>query len=334
MIENRIKISIIVPIFNSESTLERCLNSLVSQSFDRYEIILVNDGSTDNSERICNSFGLRYPCIRYYYIPNSGVSEARNIGLKEAVGDYILFCDSDDYYEKDALQIMYNSTQNGQIDEVVAGVRKHYENKHFNENVYCKVNTYDDHNLNELIIEMYENYMLNQLWGKLFKTSLISGDNQILFNSQLSLGEDLCWMCEFMKRVSSAVSISSVVYNYFVNEGNSLSRRFLPDYFSQIIKSYNLTKELIIEEKRLIEYEQNLSIRLLNDFWVGMSSINRNSCTLSFFEKVRYIKNIQAFPEYVVALERYGKKLKTTKYLILKLKSAFLQTFFIMLITK
>ena len=108
MIENRIKISIIVPIFNSESTLERCLNSLVSQSFDRYEIILVNDGSTDNSERICNSFGLRYPCIRYYYIPNSGVSEARNIGLKEAVGDYILFCDSEkthemnrDYREKD-----------------------------------------------------------------------------------------------------------------------------------------------------------------------------------------------------------------------------------------
>lgn len=91
------KYSIIIPVYNAEGTLRRCLDSLVGQQFSNYELLLINDGSTDGSDAICREYASTYSCVRYFAKENGGVSSARNLGLEQAEGEYILFADSDDY---------------------------------------------------------------------------------------------------------------------------------------------------------------------------------------------------------------------------------------------
>src|SRR5690606_39722826 len=100
------KVSIIVPIFNVEKYLKRCIDSLINQSYKKIEIILINDGSEDNSATICKQYAATYQQIVYIEQENQGLSGARNTGIKNSTGEYILFVDSDDYIELDAVEIL------------------------------------------------------------------------------------------------------------------------------------------------------------------------------------------------------------------------------------
>lgn len=100
------KVSIIVPIYNVEKYLERCLMSLVSQTYTDKEILLINDGSTDHSGEICRNFADQYPQIRYFEKENEGPSIARNFGIQKAVGEFLSFVDSDDYIEQEMIERM------------------------------------------------------------------------------------------------------------------------------------------------------------------------------------------------------------------------------------
>lgn len=113
------KYSIIVPVFNVENYLEKCLDSLVSQDYDNYEIIIVNDGSTDNSQKIIEKYKKKYSeIIKNFNKKNGGLSDARNYGLKYVTGDYILFCDSDDYLDIKLLSSLNDSIENKGYDVV------------------------------------------------------------------------------------------------------------------------------------------------------------------------------------------------------------------------
>ena len=107
MMTTKPKISVIIPVYNVEKWLNKCVDSILSQSYENFEVILVNDGSTDKSGDICDKYLKEDNRVKVFDILNSGQSVARNIGLKEAKGDYILFIDSDDYIEKNTLKRMY-----------------------------------------------------------------------------------------------------------------------------------------------------------------------------------------------------------------------------------
>ncbi|WP_195218181.1 glycosyltransferase [Turicibacter sanguinis] len=119
------KVSVIVPIYNTSSFLNKCLNSLVHQTLDDIEIICVNDGSTDHSQQIIDDFLLKYPYrIKSILKSNGGLSDARNVGLREATGDYIAFLDSDDYVEKDLYEKMYSKALRTNADIIVCGFKR------------------------------------------------------------------------------------------------------------------------------------------------------------------------------------------------------------------
>ena len=113
--------SVIIPIFNAETTLRRCLDSLVDQSFDDYELLLINDGSTDGSDAICREYANVYPCIRYFAKENGGISSARNLGLEQAKGEYILFVDSDDYVAETYLETINRAVSETHPDLLIFG---------------------------------------------------------------------------------------------------------------------------------------------------------------------------------------------------------------------
>ena len=101
------KISIILPVYNSQNTIARTIDSIIKQTYDNYELIIINDGSTDNSESICLEYADKYKRIKYIRIENKGVSNARNLGIDNATGNYVMFIDSDDEYYKNTLETVY-----------------------------------------------------------------------------------------------------------------------------------------------------------------------------------------------------------------------------------
>ena len=157
------KVSIIVPVYNVEEYLERCLTSLVNQTLDDIEIIVVNDGSTDNSEEIINKFCEEYgSMIRYYVKENGGLSDARNYGIQYATGEYIAFLDSDDYADITLYEKMYNKAIEEKCDFVECDFIWKYDNKEIKDigNIYK-----DTH-------EMLANARV-VAWNKLIKKELI-----------------------------------------------------------------------------------------------------------------------------------------------------------------
>ena len=121
------KVSIIVPVYNVEKYIEKCLKSLVNQTLKDIEIIIVNDGTKDNSQRIVDKYTKKYDFVKSYIKENGGLSSARNYGLKYANGEYIAFVDSDDYVDKDMYEIMYNKAKSNDFDVVVCNLKYIYD---------------------------------------------------------------------------------------------------------------------------------------------------------------------------------------------------------------
>ena len=121
------KISVIVPIYNSEDYIDRCVRSIVEQSYKNIEIILVDDGSTDNSSMMCDEWAKNDKRVKVIHKENGGVSSARNEGLKIAKGDYISFVDSDDYIDKKMIEKMLNQMEKGNTDLVICNYEPNHD---------------------------------------------------------------------------------------------------------------------------------------------------------------------------------------------------------------
>ncbi len=291
-------ISVIVPIYNAEKKLKKCLEHLVNQTFNAVEIILIDDGSIDTSKDICFQYVRKYENVIYKYQHNQGVSSARNLGMSIAKGKYICFCDSDDYYEYDALQKMYAFITEKDVELIVGSIKKQVNKKE-------EITTCGDllnNTKKSLVLKMFENYMLNQVWGKLYKKEIID-KYKISMKIDMSLGEDLEWNCRYLLHINKIISISDIVYNYVIENKESLSQRFYPNHYKNIEISYFAMKKLFIEmdmnscEMKLLYTRQEQRIISV------MRAINKKNCTLSFRDKIRYVKKIMNLSSYMDCIE-------------------------------
>jgi len=160
------KVSVIVPVYNVEKYLEKCLDSLVNQTLKEIEIIVVNDGSPDQSQEIIDKYSKKYKNIKSYIKENGGLSEARNYGLKKANGEYIAFLDSDDYVTTDMYQKMYEKAVSGNFDMVVCDLNYVYENTDKVKRAYSNIKN-DTTDIKSAMIDIYP-----AAWNKIFKKKL------------------------------------------------------------------------------------------------------------------------------------------------------------------
>ena len=247
------KISIIVPIYNSESTIKKCIDSVIQQTNENWELILINDGSTDNSQQICLNYEKKDNRIKFLNQENQGVSVARNKGLDVATGDYIMFLDSDDYIEPitiDTFNKVIGETPN--VELVLCGyysVRNGKKKKVYMDS--CKL----ENNIN-IIEKMSTRINFNFLrppHEKLFKTKIIK-DKNIKFDASLNLCEDFCFVLEYLKHVNNFVIIEDCLFDIVVRQG-SLSRSNRYNIMEIIRKMQNKYNELLEGkdiDKRLI----------------------------------------------------------------------------------
>ena len=255
MYSNQPKFSIIIPIYNSEKYISRCIKSVLSQTEENWELLLINDGSSDGTESICTSFELKDKRIKYYYQENNGVSSARNNGLLRAKGEWITFIDSDDWIEKNHLSEFNKQIKQNVdlcINSFVADLS--YGSRIFNY-IDCKSsNKLESINLFFSSLKPHSQF----LWIKAFKRSIIKEYN-IFFNEKINLGEDNIFILDYISHINSISSSSKVTYHYDQVEENIFSlgrrKRELEDLLFQIEENTNAYINLYREVKSEIVLE-------------------------------------------------------------------------------
>ena len=199
-------ITIIIPCYNSEGSISQCINSVIGQNYTDWELILVNDGSTDNTGVICENFAKLDNRIKVIHQNNKGVSSARNTGIKAASGNYISFIDSDDTIDSSYL---YELSKGQEADLIVCGFHNDSGINFIPENNYLDKDAIQYH-----IKDVIENdYLLYTPWCKLFRKEIIV-ENGLTFDVKLRLGEDTIFCYNFLLLCSSLKTVASNAYYY------------------------------------------------------------------------------------------------------------------------
>ncbi len=209
-------ISIIVPVYNTEKYLPRCLDSILSQSFTDFELLLVDDGSTDGSGTVCDKYAVKDNRVRVFHKENGGVSSARNLGLKEAKGSWICFVDSDDELIQNGLQVMADGVSGG-VCMVMSGYQK-FEDGKLQEDTGRLGKKYKILERDKALLLMYPNQewvYMGYSWGKLISREEVVGQG-ISFNEDITIKEDtLFWVTCLCKSNKAVCFTYSPSYKYF-----------------------------------------------------------------------------------------------------------------------
>jgi glycosyltransferase involved in cell wall biosynthesis len=219
-------VSIIVPVYNTEKYLPRCIESILEQTYKNIELILINDGSSDRSGEICDEFARKDNRIIVEHRKNSGVSDARNTGILMCSGEYLQFVDSDDYIDKDMTRLLVNAIKFEKADLVICGyIIMQNENGEYMIKSYSHDKSLSFEQFMDIYDELYSNIYLNLIWNKIYSTRIIK-ENKIIFNSNFDLGEDLLFNLEVIKRCNNFSIIPSSLYYYVqYNDKNNLTRK-------------------------------------------------------------------------------------------------------------
>lgn len=242
------KISIIVPVYNTEEYLKNCLESLINQTYKNIEILCIDDGSKDNSLNILQKYEQQDFRIKVFHQNNSGVSAARNIGLKNMTGEYLMFCDSDDYYEHNMCEEMLYTILLQNVDVVCCRAKINYitKNTKLKKRYYNNRNYLGGANLNDKYI-MKTNVLL---WNKIFKTDIIK-KYHICFPNGL-IHEDNAFWYMYAVLSKNIYYHSEKLYNYTIRPCSimRLSQNTIDDnwlgigiYFYQFLENNNLLRE-------------------------------------------------------------------------------------------
>lgn len=240
--EKMSSISIIIPVYNGENTIQRCLGSIIRQSCKRIEeIIIVDDGSTDRTVEVIELFAEKDSRICCVKKENGGVSSARNIGISNAHGDYIMFIDSDDEIKQDLVEKLFRAIKG--YDMAIAGIELHQD-------LMTSIIGIDGVFSIKEIVNQYgsdiPSILINGPWGKLYRRSIIA-ENKILFDESLSLGEDTLFVFQYLRYCNQVrfVEYSAYIYNQIGN--SSLMTKFRKDGYYNAKKVYGRLADIITQ---------------------------------------------------------------------------------------
>ena len=222
-------LSIIIPAFNCEKSIERTVNSIISSGLRDYEIIIINDGSTDDTESICKNLCSRYSLIKYHEQENEGVSAARNMGITLSAAEYIMFFDADDTAKENGFSECVDIIRNEKPDMLVFGMSfDYYKNgKCYRRDELAPEQSglLDKSQIRENLESLYNTNSLTPVWNKFFKRSLIN-DNNISFNTNYHLMEDFLFSLECLRVCENIYCFPKALYQYkqSENEKNAFNR--------------------------------------------------------------------------------------------------------------
>ena len=289
-------LSVIIPVYNGESYIDKCLNSVINQTYRNLEIIIINDGSKDKSLERLNYYKSIDSRIVLVDQCNKGSSQSRQYGIDIAKGDYITFVDIDDYIELNTYEIAMNEISD--IDILTFGVSCDYEKEKYSlaRNVLQNDNS---------VKSLFENEIFNFVWNKIYRSSLIK--NKKLFPSDFNQGEDLIFNCLAFKEAKNIKTIPNVMYHYIYRQKDTM------------INTFTLNNDLVLQEKRKYVYDllqdnetyYNYMLKEYEVFTINLFMKNNN---MSFSKKASMISNNILKDDVIkkgVPNNLYGKIFKT-----------------------
>lgn len=275
-------ISVIVPVYNGENYIRCCIESIINQSYRDIELILVNDGSTDDSGQICSEYGLSDSRIRVINTQNNGPAAARNIGIENSRGGFIFFIDSDDLLEINALDLLVQSYHQTRADVIVGDFKI--------ENHNCGLSSEEVFFFpgNKLLVKQdivqYTRMYLKKptgysifiyTWAKLFRSSIIK-DNSIYFDTNLRIFEDIAFVFKYLKFSNSAYYVKKHIYKYFIDNNfgsagmkiyeNPLGYKLALKIIGEFLKDNGLDEAII--ERELGHARISFTIRTMVRFFM------------------------------------------------------------------
>jgi len=276
------KVSIIIPVYNAEKYLERCVRSLMNQTLEEIEIILVDDSSTDSSLQLCNSFSEEDNRIKVIHKENEGAGKARNTALKLATGEYIGFLDADDYVEHNMFQTLYEKAVSCHADLVMSGVL-FVDGAMFSKEGECVRKSYfseDTHFDTEESLKELQMGIVGALpedaddskygmsiWKNLFRHEIIQRNNLTFQSEREMLSEDALFMVDYISCIRKATGIREAFYYYCRNE-DSISKSYKQDRFE---KSLVFVNE--VEKRFQKEIPQKTYQIYIDRFWQAMCRV-------------------------------------------------------------
>lgn len=313
------KLSIIIPAYNVSGYLEKCLDSILAQTFQEYEVILVDDGSTDETVEICDSYAKKDNRIQVIHKINEGVSVARNTGIEKAIGEYFLFFDGDDFVEPYACEELYQLAREKEVDTVIYGYHRYNQGKItetcypiFREGIYTekKILTYllprfvgiSDDGINKWL-KREENalYVENPALWRTMVSSQVIKKHQIRFNSNLKIGEDTIFITEYLSHAKRCY-VHHKCYYYLVTRETSTIYVYEKNPLAKLEGKINL-----LEARSDLTKKIKLSCRFdIKKYWQGtvvLSGIelafllSKKHPVYGFMERYRFFKKYINLPD-------------------------------------
>lgn len=328
--------SLILPVYNVEKYVKRCINSLLRQEYTDYEIILVDDGSTDSSGSICDKLADKNNNIFAYHKENGGLSDARNYGMDRAKGNYILFIDSDDWVDEKLLISLHNHLNKSNVDILKFGFQKmqegNYKNTFFS---YFNIGVYDRRQIEETILPYtigpkrlfcYEQNACKSVWSHVYSLNFLRENNIRFVSEREILNEDYLFNLHTLLYAKSLEVTHYILYYYDYREG-SLSKRYITNEFERKLKLHREYK-LLLERNGLFErYETPYYSECVDGFY---ACISNECCCWNETSKyaVQNIKKILNCKECEISLLKCKRSNMNLKgkviYWLMRLKFAYL----------
>lgn len=333
-------ISVVVPMYNCDKTIDRCINSVINQTYLNWELVLIDDGSLDKTYSKCNSWQQKNSRIKLIKKNNKGPSSARNYGIKNSSGEYLVFLDSDDYLDSDYLESLYKILKKDEPDTIFCGYKAKYENGDSAETV---IPEYDKSvfQQNEIkdIISRFIGYSMDDFYSKLngkynknrefaavwrfcYSTKVIK-EYEIRFDESVSFGEDIIFNSLYLAFCKKIVISNITSYNYQYSE-NGLVQHFLEEDGVELCKhKIDLLKarDMITNE---IYQKQKIDI---SSTWMGsvLFSAMHIGITLAQTKSQKFVKKYSLFKEYTKSTVcRKACKILKIKKLKFKYKICFM----------
>ena len=295
-------VSVIVPVYNVEPYLQKCIESILSQNFIDFELLLVDDGSTDNSGKICDKYALTDMRVIVYHLKNNrGVGYARNVGIRQTKGKWITFIDSDDYLtNNDYLGDLLNACLNKNVNLCITkGYIKFGENK----NVF---NVFDDRLSIEYAFEHILGYNEIYLssWGRLYNASIIKRNN-ILFPEDFHYAEDCCFNIEYMQYIAYFSVANTMAYYYRENVQSLTHTHRSYHHYLRCLKRLFLFYPI---------YQKNYGVKSIDDYFIGFHLVGNTLSILYDLYRRSYNYDERKFVIAEICALLQGVKGKYEKY--------------------
>lgn len=306
--ESKISVSIIIPVYNSEEYIENLLDDIIKQSFSDFEVIVVNDGSQDNSQTILERYAQRDKRIHPIKVENSGVSQARNLGLSLAKGKYIRFVDADDRLDEDSIKVMMDTAElDESLDLIIGSFRSIPEvNLYYGEHAISGKQTLEQMALDFLF--NIRSFYYGVVWNKLYKREIIQAHN-IKFKKEVSWCEDFLFNLEYFKYCEwfYFLPVNEQVYNYVQHSSSttqlvhSLPKEEMEEInFLRTEQTKVFFKQVGLEDKLQLEWQY--SFLFLNLFELAKE---KNTSTKEKYQKLKIMLSQEGVYEYIELKKSY-----------------------------